>query len=346
MEMANRAHPPESLPPAFPLIGAHISTAGGLGQVPMRAQAIGAETVQVFSSNPRTWPVHPPDPELLAAFAASLGELRLPLFLHTIYLVNLASPDTELRRRSAQAVAHALVTGALAEAAAVVTHVGSHRGEGFARAVPGVEQAIDTALATATQDLAMLRPAGADRSLPRLLLETGAGSGATVGRSLEELEVLMAPFAAELGLCLDTAHLFAAGYPIHRAAGLETFVADLSQRELLNHVGLVHLNDSRVPFACNRDRHADPGQGELGYDSLARVVGHPALAHLSFILETPGPDGHGPGAAEIGLVKTMRAASPGRQEARPGGERGRGAPASPGPDGHRRRRASPPAPRA
>lgn len=218
----------------------------------------------------------------------------------------------------------------------MVVHVGSHRGEGFVRVLAGAEQAISTALATATQDIAGLQTAGAGRALPLLLLETGAGSGATMGHDLEELAVLLAPFPAGLGLCLDTAHLFAAGYPIHHASGLEAFIAELSRRALLTRVRLVHLNDSKAPFACNRDRHADPGEGELGYEGLARVVRHPALAHLPFVLETPGHEGHGPGAAEVALVKTMRATAPDRQEARSGGVRGPAAPESQGPGDHRR----------
>lgn len=324
-----------------PLIGAHISAAGDLAQVPARAQAIGAEAVQLFSSNPRTWRADAPNPEALSKLGGSLRALHLPLFFHTVYLVNLASPDAWLRRRSALAVAHALVAGALAGAAGVVTHVGSHRGEGFAQALPWIEAALRTATDAAARDLSDLQPFDAG-SLPWLLLETGAGSGATVGHTLEELAVLLAPFeltgraGAErtgaattqrtgfpLGLCLDTAHVFAAGYPVHEPAGLEAFVAELEDRRLLGRVHLVHLNDSKVPFACNRDRHADPGQGELGYAGLSRVVGHQALAHLPFILETPGHDGHGPGAAEIALVKSMRTAVPDRQGALSGGERGR-----------------------
>jgi deoxyribonuclease-4 len=273
----------------------------------------------------------PPDPDVLSQLGESLRSLHVPLFFHTVYLVNLASPEAGLRRRSAVAVAHGLVTGALAGAAGVVTHVGSHRGEGFTRVLPWIKEALRTAAGAAARDLSALEPAGAE-SLPWLLLETGAGSGATVGHSLEELEMLMAPSATSagaravhpgeiaLGLCVDTAHVFAAGYPVHQAAGLEAFVAETHRRGLLDRVRLIHLNDSKTPFACNRDRHADPGQGELGYAGLSRVVKHPAFTHLPFVLETPGHDGRGPGAAEIALVKSMRTSVPDRQGAPfPGG---------------------------
>jgi deoxyribonuclease-4 len=270
--------------------------------------AIGAEVVQVFSSNPRTWHVRPVDPGELAAFTAGLRRHRLPLFFHTIYLINLASPDEELRQHSGEALAHALILGALAEAAGVVTHVGSHQGAGFGIAAGWVVEATRRALETAQGSLSAqgLKPV-----LPPLLLETGAGAGNIVGGRLEELATLLAAFPPETArLCLDTAHLFAAGYPVHEVEGLESLIAELRRRELFARVGLIHLNDSATPFASNRDRHENPGGGEIGYDGLARVVEHPALAHIPFVLEVPGADGHGPDAANLALVKAMRAGAP------------------------------------
>lgn len=290
-----------------PLIGGHISTAGGFAAVPARALAMGAEAVQVFSSNPRTWQTTPPDPEELRRFGASLRELRLPLFFHSIYLINLASPDEGLRQRSAEALAHALSTGALAGAAGVVTHIGSHRGEGFGHASGLVTGAVLAALAAAAETLAALPGGGAaGLELPPLLLETGAGSGDTIGDRLQDLAVLLAALPPSAGLCLDTAHLFAAGYALHQAKGLQSLLSALRQLDLLRRVGLVHLNDSGTPFASKRDRHENPGAGLIGRVGLARVVRHPALASVPFVLEVPGSDKHGPSAAEIGTVKAMR----------------------------------------
>jgi len=296
---------------SLPLVGGQISSAGGWSQVPGRALAAGAEVVQVFSSNPRIWPTAPPDAGALAEFAETLQQHRLPLFLHAVYLINPASPDETLRARSSAALAHALVTGILAGAAGVVTHLGSHRGEGFAKAAPWVADTILTAW-TAAERQATALDAGAD--LPPLLLETAAGSGATVGATIKELEKLLALLpqpvsggtARRSGLCLDTAHMFAAGYALHQAAGLASVVGELEQADLLRRVALVHLNDSASLFASRHDRHANPGQGELGYSGLARVVTHPAFAHVPMVLEVPGSEGHGPGLAEIALVKTMR----------------------------------------
>jgi len=287
----------------MPLIGAQISTAGGFTPVPERALAIGAEVVQIFSSNPRTWRARPHDPEELAAFTAGLREHGLPLFLHTIYLLNLASPDEELRRRSQEALCESLVMGELTGAAGVVTHIGSHRGDGFRAALPRIRAAVQAAIDLAQESLA---PTGAKQTLPPLLLENGAGSGDTVGGRLDELAVLLAELPPSCGLCLDTAHLFAAGYPVHTHSGLKQLVERLFRDGLLERVSLIHLNDSKTPFASGRDQHENPGEGYIGRSGLARVVRHPAFASIPLVLEVPGALGHGPDAANVALVKLMR----------------------------------------
>lgn len=343
----------------LPLIGGQLSSAGGWSQVPSRALAAGAEVVQVFSSNPRIWPTTLPDAEALAEFSATLRRHRLSLFLHAIYLINPASPDEPLRERSVAALAHALTTGALAGAAGVVTHLGSHRGEGFEKAAPRVAESLNTAWSEAERELTALRDAAGagaahtphQAAMPTLLLETAAGSGATVGGTFEELQTLLdmlpepatgagagagptmesgrgaSGAAPRFGLCLDTAHIFAAGYAVHEAEGLAALVEELDQRRLLYQVGLIHLNDSASLFASKSDRHANPGEGELGYAGLARVVRHPAFTRVPFVLEVPGPEGHGPGLAEISLVKKMRRVAPSPRV--PPGSVGTG-PATPG----------------
>jgi deoxyribonuclease-4 len=302
---------------AKPLVGAQISTAGGFDPVPERAVAIGAEVVQLFSSNPRMWQARSPGPEDCAALAAGLRKHRLPLFFHTIYLINLASPDEQLRLRSSAALSHSLVTGALAGAAGVVTHVGSHKGDGFGSAV---ERVVDCIRMAGELARASLTEQGHGPLLPSLLLETGAGAGTIVGSRLEELAALVdalasrpqlsRPHTPDIGLCLDTAHMFAAGYPLHEGKGLDSLVDELRGRDLLARVALIHLNDSAAPFASNRDRHENPGDGYLGYDGLARVVRHEALAQIPFVLEVPGADGRGPDAANVALVKSMREEAP------------------------------------
>jgi deoxyribonuclease IV len=295
--------------PALPLIGAQLSTAGGFLAVPQRALEIGAEVVQVFNTNPRMWRPRVPADGELEAFAVSLREHGLRLVFHSIYLINLASPDEELRRRSWEALGLALATGAVAGAEAVVTHVGSHRGE-VANAERRVIDSILRAVALAESD------SGA--ALPALLLESGAGGGNTLGGRLEELETLLYLEEAgglaghmPLGICIDTAHLFAAGYAVHEEEGLKRAIAQLRSLGLLDRVRLVHLNDSKTALGIKRDEHENPGQGLIGYEGLARVVRHPALRQAPFVLEVPGTEGHGPDAANIAVAKSMRADTPG-----------------------------------
>jgi len=330
--MAERSDAGRQYRARLPLIGAQISTAGGFGPVPGRALEVGAEVVQVFSSNPRTWRADPPDRVELASFADALRKRDLPLFIHAIYLMNLASPDGQLRSRSAGALAHALVTGALSQASGVVTHLGSHLGSGFERAAPLIVETVGVAFEAAVAALAATGPlavahppAATDRTaatnppeaavvrLPRLLIETGAGSGATVGGRLEELAELLTGLPPESGVCLDTAHLFAAGYAVHECEGLKTFMVELERLDLLRRVGLVHLNDSGSLFASRHDRHVNPGEGEIGYEGLARIVRHPALACIPFVLEVPGPEKRGPSAVEVAVIKTMRQGAPSRR---------------------------------
>ncbi len=311
----------------LPPIGAQLSSAGGFTPVPQRAVDVGAEVVQIFNTNPRTWRPRIPAPGEIEAFVAGLRRHRLRLFFHSTYLINLASPDEELRRRSSEALALALATGALAGAEAVVVHIGSHRGE-TAEAESRVMRSISEAATLAVHEQSAMAggsphlPAGP--ALPALLLETGTGAGNTLGGRLEEIATLLSleealelARALPLGICIDTAHLFAAGYAVHEEVGLEELIERLRVLGLLERVGLVHLNDSKTPFGMRRDQHENLGDGLIGYEGLARVVRHPALAHVPFVLEVPGADGHGPDAANLALAKSMRVGA--RRRGRPTG---------------------------
>ncbi len=304
----SHAAPLHPAAPPRPAIGAQLSTAGGFLPVPQRALDIGAEVVQVFNTNPRMWKPRVPGPGELEGFRDGLRANGLRLVFHSTYLINLASPDDGLRERSSEALALALTTGALCGAEGVVTHVGSHRGavdEAERRVIAAIGRAVEMALEAAGDPL------------PPLLLETGAGAGNTLGGRLEELQILLHLEEAvglagvlPLGICIDTAHLFASGYPVDEEAGLEDLIGSLRRLGLLDRVRLVHLNDSRTPRGVKRDVHENLGDGRLGYEGLARVVRHPALSAVPFVLETPGLDGHGPDAANMEVARAMRAGLP------------------------------------
>lgn len=290
---------------SLPRIGAQISTAGGLLNAVKRATDIGAEVVQVFSGNPRQWRSYAYTGEQLEAFECALHESKLLLFVHTIYLINVAGPDPALRDRSTQALVESLAFAARTGAAGVVTHVGSHRGDSFETALPRIREA-----AFRAQEAALASCGTAD--LPPLLLESSAGAGDTVGRDPAELGLMLECLAgspAPVGVCLDTAHLFAAGLAVHTSSGLGSLIADLEVSGCLDAVRLVHLNDSRTAFGSRSDRHENLGEGELGSAGLTRVVQHPAFRFSSFVLEVPGFDGHGPDAENMRRARAMREGS-------------------------------------
>lgn len=286
----------------LPRIGAQISTAGGLLNAVKRATDIGAEVVQVFSGNPRQWRGYAYTDEQLEAFGSALQESDLLLFVHSIYLINVAGPDPALRDRSTQALAESLAFAARTGAAGVVTHVGSHRGDGFEAALPRIREAVLCA-----QEAALASCGTAD--LPPLLLESSAGGGDSVGRDPAELGLMLECLAgspAPVGVCLDTAHVFAAGLAVHTSSGLGSLIADLAASGCLDAVRLVHLNDSRTAFGSRSDRHENLGEGELGSAGLAMVVRHPAFRLSPFVLEVPGFDDHGPDAENMRRARAMR----------------------------------------
>ena len=249
--------------PRLPRIGAHISVAGGLAEVLPRARRIGAEAVQIFPGSPRQWRPCRYAVAEAQTFGARLAVAGIPLFVHTIYLINLASPDADQRARSVAAVADALVFGARAGASGVVTHMGSHRGEGFAAASPRVAEALDQAL-EATREAGGAEP-------PMLLLETAAGGRGAMGNTAEELGHILslAESGSHLGVCLDSAHLFAAGYPVHTCRGLGETLDGFDAALGPGRMGLVHLNDSATDLGSRRDRHANLWTGAIGREGLA-----------------------------------------------------------------------------
>jgi deoxyribonuclease-4 len=294
-----------------PFIGAQIRTAGGLALVPQRALDIGAEVVQIFNSNARQWRTQVRQPEEISAFLEGLRHYRLPLFFHSIYLINLSTADDVLRGRSVEALADALLLAGLTGAEGVISHVGSRHHLTFPEAMARIDESVRAAYAVVRERLDAapgtdLRATPIPNAIPRLLLETSPGSGTTVGGKLDELEALLRVLPASCGVCLDTAHLFASGYPLHTEQGLEETVAELRARDLIPRVGLVHLNDSKTPLGCSCDRHENLGEGLIGFAGLARVVRHPALREVPFVLEVPGADGKGPDAVNVNRAKSMR----------------------------------------
>jgi len=291
----------------LPLIGAHVSTAGSLEASIVRARHIGAEAIQVFPSNPRQWRPGPYAPEDLARYGLALRRAHLPLFVHTIYLINLACPDANLRLKSAAALADALLFGALTGAAGVVTHVGSHRGEGFEAGLARAAAALTQAYSLLETRLA--RASGAPASaavVPPLLMESSAGGGDSMGRDPAELGRLVAAAPRRAGVCLDTAHLYAAGYALDTAEGVERLHWELAAADCLDRVGLVHLNDSKTALGSRSDRHENLWDGRYGRSGLRRLMSSAPLRTAPFVMEVPGADGHGTDRRNIRRARILR----------------------------------------
>jgi deoxyribonuclease-4 len=276
------------------LYGAHCS--GGIKGALDRATSIGADAVQLFAQSPRTWrfPEHAPDD--LARFRERRVEAGIQAVLvHALYLCNLGTPDETIYEKSRVTMRSTMETACAIEADGVVFHVGSHLGAGFEagleRAVPALREVLELCSDTTW-----------------LLLENSAGAGGTIGRSLEELAALVDALDRHprLGVCLDSCHLFVSGVDVGDAAVVDGVLAEVDARIGLDGLRALHVNDAAAPLGSNRDRHANVLEGELG-ERLGAFLAHPAVQGLPAVMETPGPDDHGPDAAEVQKLRDLHA---------------------------------------
>lgn len=273
-------------------IGAHVRAGKGLVPALQHGAEIGAEVVQIFTQSPRMWKPSQYGPEVLDGYRAAQAAHPsvTSTFCHATYLINLASPDPELSAKSRACLDANLATAQGMGADGLVLHIGSHRGSGFDIALPAIADALVTALD---------RVEAGDDPCP-ILLENAAGAGDTVGRSFEELAQVIDAAGGDgrLGVCLDTQHLWASGIPFASLEDADALVDLIEGSVGLDRLRCLHLNDSKVAFGANRDRHENIGQGTIGAEGLSALLGHPALQGLPAILEVPG-DGQGPRAEDV-----------------------------------------------
>jgi deoxyribonuclease IV len=277
-------------------IGAHLSAAGGIHTAVDRAEAIGAESLQLFTQSPRAWRPTNHDPANFARFRERRAEVGLHgVLCHALYLCNLAAPNDEVYEKSIAAMRNTMEVASGIGADAVVFHIGSHLGSGFEhgleRVVPALEQVVEL-----TTDETWL------------LMENAAGTGGTIGRSIDELATVFDRLDRHprLGICLDSCHLYASGIDVTDPARLDALLDEVDATIGLDRLRALHVNDSATALGSNRDRHANIGEGLLG-EALGVFLGNARLQGLPAVIETDGPDGKGPDANEVRKAKEIGA---------------------------------------
>ena len=277
------------------LVGAHVSTAGGLVRAHERAVERGCEAMQVFNQSPRQWRPTRWKPDDVAEFLSHRKQSPVKsVTIHAVYLINPATKDREMRKKSADSLIHALRMGEEIDADGVVLHPGSTVGEPHEEALPRVGE--------------MLKHALRESERVRLLLENTAGAGNTLGRSFEELRELidLAGGDKRIGVCLDSCHMFATGFDVTTADKIGKVVGQFKKTIGIRRLKCLHVNDSMTPLGSNRDRHAIPGQGEIGETGCAAFLSEPAFEKLPALFEGPGTSGHAPDKVDVDTMKALR----------------------------------------
>lgn len=258
-------------------LGVHAPIAGGLNKALDWVDGLSCNTLQIFSRSPRGGSATALPSALVASFDSLRRKAGLdPLVVHGPYIINLASPQAMTWKRSTALCREEYSRVLALKADYLVLHVGSHKGQGEEAGVTRVAEAIDAVLKGQAGDA-------------MILLENTAGSGQGIGYRFEHLASIRSQVSASdrVGICLDTAHLFAAGYPIHTQQGLQETLEAFAQQVGKPWLKLIHLNDSKAAFNTKVDRHWHIGEGHIGREAFGRILNHPWFKNLPMILETP-----------------------------------------------------------
>lgn len=263
------------------LIGAHCSTAGGLEKALLEGKEIGATTIQLFTSNQKQWKGREITDEMAETFFRTQEETGIKkIMCHDSYLINLGSPKPELLEKSREAFNNEILRCHKLDIAYLNFHPGAATGS-----------TVDECLSTIIESLKTFSKL-CEQGKTRLLLETTAGQGTSVGHEFEHLATIIEGVKGDvpIGVCIDTCHIFAAGYDIRTPEAWEATLKDFEKTVGLKHLYAFHLNDSLKPFDSRRDRHAQLGEGEIGLDAFKFMMQHPQLREIPKYLETPmGP---------------------------------------------------------
>ena len=278
------------------LIGAHVSTAGGLQNAVTNGVERGCEAIQIFHQSPRAWRPTNFGPVDFDAFNGAFAGSQLEsVVIHAVYLINTATPDEVIREKSLASLLHATRLGDAIGADGVVLHAGSRK-----------KDPLDEAIARSGE---VVREVLAETESCPILFENTAGTQGPLGRDFDELAQLVdaAGGGERIGVCIDCCHLFASGFSIVEPEELSGVVDDLDVVVGLDRLRCLHVNDSAVPAGANRDKHANVGEGEMGPAGIATFLSEPRFEKLPALLETPGPDKKGSDFAEVARAKELRA---------------------------------------
>jgi deoxyribonuclease-4 len=278
------------------LIGAHISTRGGLHTVFERAAAIEASAIALFAKNSNQWKGKTLTDDDCAVFTKA--RTVKPILTHASYLINLATTNPEFHRKSIEAMVDELDRAERLGIHAVVLHPGAHLGAGVDAGVDQIARSLDQVHAMIPGHKVVT------------LLETAAGQGSCLGCTFEELGRIrrLVDDPRRVGVCIDTCHIFAAGYDLRTRDAYERTMEDLDRHVGAEHVGALHLNDSKKPLGSRVDRHQHIGKGELGVEAFRHVLNDGRFRHIPKLLETPKTIETESDRMNIGLLRSLLAA--------------------------------------
>ena len=288
------------------LLGCHLSIAKGFPHAIDEAEQLGNNALQLFTHSPAVWRMKAIDSDVASRFRDRLCASAIQyLAVHTMYLLNLASPDEGLYNRSGDALIEEARRAELLGADALVTHLGAHVGSGENAGIGRIVGALDRLNESASW---------AEASGVRLLLENTAGSGTTIGASFDQLAAILAGVAdaSRIGVCLDTCHAYAVGYDLRTRAAVDETVGRFDRAVGLERLEMIHLNDSRFALGSRRDRHDHLGRGKIGAAGIGAIVRHSRLRELPFLLEPPKTVDGRLDADSINLAAVRRLRSEGK----------------------------------
>ncbi len=276
-------------------IGAHVSTSGGVDKGVERAAELGAESIQVFSGAPQAWRRKVYSTAEVETYKDRLAETGIgPVFIHGLYLINLASSNPDFLAKSYDALVTEMRSASLIGARGVIFHLGSHKGAGYEACFEQVVEYVRRVIAATPKDA-------------WLILENSAGMGGAIGSKFAELgRIIRESGSDRVKVCLDTQHTFASGYDVKTRAGLDKVMQEFDREVGLGCLVAVHANDSKCPLAGGIDRHENIGEGHIGRDGFLNMLSHPAFADVPFLLEVPGFDNDGPDKRNMDILRELR----------------------------------------